>query len=310
MRQSDVLKLAAADVRRMVALCIAVLLLGCTVAAAAIDGLIGLCDEANEPYSREFLLSDGADIAAAQGIEGVKAVTRRYPLSLQLSCEGNGLSADVLGVDADYIAGMELIAGSRFDEAGNMPYIVINTAALDAFEGEQPLDREKALALVGEEMLLTGEREYIGILYGVTEDGGDAPCAYMSEEIAKRLFAAKEDGALVRMDGLWRAKSAEEELAKVGFAPKAKDEHYTQWNAQIVSTALTAAVGLLIIACALLYDALRHKRTQEEARALRALGVNGRALRATEALRYAGLTIILTAAALLLISVLKRLMPA
>lgn len=212
---------------------------------------------------------------------------------------------DALRSDQALAAGFHanIISDGIFEDNSAMPRIVINEAALDAFGEITPLKREEALELVGKSGVITGEKEYVCELCGVIDDGEDAPRAYISEVLSQSLFSSQQDDALVYFDGLWSGKAAEKALNATGFSAKSPNTRYDGWKSELSACALTALLGIAIIALSAVYDTLKHKRTCEELRALHSLGVTRAALRTCAVIRWTGLAVLLICAAMGVLSV-------
>ena len=141
---------------------------------------------------------------------------------------------------------------------------------------------------------------------GVFEENSAMPRIFINEVLSQSLFSSQQDGALVYFDGLWSGKAAEKALNATGFSAKSPNTRYDGWKSELSACALTALLGIAIIALAAVYDTLKHKRTREELRALHSLGVTRAALRTCAVIRWTGLAVLLICAAMGVLSIFAQ----
>ena len=141
---------------------------------------------------------------------------------------------------------------------------------------------------------------------GIFEDNSAMPCIVINEVLSQSLFSSQQDGALVYFDGLWSGKAAEKALNATGFSAKSPNTRYDGWKSELSACALTALLGIAIIALAAVYDTLKHKRTREELRVLHSLGATRAALRTCAVIRWTGLAVLLICAAMGVLSIFAQ----
>lgn len=159
------------------------------------------------------------------------------------------------------------ISGSVFPEESNMPYLVLNTAAVKAFRDEAGRKTD-SLDLDGS-FVLSADRELPAKVCGVCEDGKAEPMAYMSYITAHALPGTSgQQGVTLRftLDNADSEPVVVNKLQELGFAAEVDQTRAVQWSAlqEQLKSFVLLCFGILISSAVLLCQRLKMEMVQYE----------------------------------------------
>ena len=248
----------------------------------------------------ELLIStDGAfDEAKLWELRGVQSVTPILRFNATLSTKEASCTLTVEAVRNGALK-QDQISGSVFPEESNMPYLVLNTAAVKAFRDEAGRKTD-SLDLDGS-FVLSADRELPAKVCGVCEDGKAEPMAYMSYTTAHALFdTSGQQGVTMRftLDNAGSEPSVVSKLQEFGFMAEADETRAIQWNAlqEQLKSSVLLCLGILTSAAVLLRQGWKLEMVQyaESYQALKYAGFPQKGIRKAVTIRTVFLILILS----------------
>ena len=214
----------------------------------------------------ELLIStDGAfDEAKLWELRGVQSVTPILRFNATLSTKEASCTLTVEAVRSGALK-QDQISGSVFPEESNMPYLVLNTAAVKAFRDEAGRKTD-SLDLDGS-FVLSADRELPAKVCGVCEDGKAEPMAYMSYTTAHALFGTSgQQGVSLRLtlDNAGSEPAVVSKLQELGFAAEVDETRAIQWAAyqERLKSSVLLCLGILSSAAVLLCQSWKLEMVQ------------------------------------------------
>ncbi len=215
-------------------------------------------------------------------ISGVQSITPILHFNARLSTKKGSCSLTVEAVRSSSLNAAQ-ISGIVFPEESNMPYLLLNTAAVKSFRDEAGRKTD-SLDLDGS-FVLSADRELPAKVCGVCEDGTAEPMAYMSYTTAYALLGSSgQQGVTLRftLDNAGSEPSVVSKLQELGFAAEVDQTRAIQWTAlqaQLKSSALLC-LGILASAAVLLCQRWKMEMVQhkESYQALELCGISKREL--------------------------------
>lgn len=187
-------------------------------------------------------------------LPGIRSITPILHFNASLS---TGKASCLLTVEAVRSSSMtaEQISGSIFPEEGNMPVLVLNTAAVKAFRDEAGRKAD-SLDLDGS-FVLSADRELPAKVCGVWEDGTAEPIAYMSYTTAHSLLGTSvQHGITLRftLENAGAEPSVVSKLQELGFAAEVDETRAIQWAAlqEQLKSSVLLCLGILLSSAVLL----------------------------------------------------------
>lgn len=243
--------------------------------------------------------TDGAfDEAKLWELQGVQSVTPILRINATLSTKEASCTLTVEAVRSGALK-QDQISGSVFPEESNMPYLVLNTAAVKAFRDEAGRKTD-SLDLDGSFVLLA-DRELPAKVCGVCEDGKAEPMAYMSYTTAHALFdTSGQQGVTLRftLDNAGSEPSVVSKLQEFGFMAEADETRAIQWNAlqEQLKSSVLLCLGILTSAAVLLRQGWKLEMVQyaESYQALKYAGFPQKGIRKAVTIRTVFLILILS----------------
>lgn len=126
-------------------------------------------------------------------IEGVERISPVVNLNVTLSLEEYKLDCEISAVYSSFLT-LKFIQGTMYPDSSNMPYLILNKAAVKAFS------HENQTATVSPEdtvMMNANGAERKAIICGIFDDGSEAPSVYMSYDVAQKEFGTGGQTELV-----------------------------------------------------------------------------------------------------------------
>ena len=157
------------------------------------------------------------------------------------------------------------ISGSVFPEESNMPYLVLNTAAVKAFRDEAGRKTD-SLDLDGS-FVLSAYRELPAKVCGVCEDGKAEPMAYMSYTSAHSLLGTSVQHDITlrfTLENAGAEPSVVSKLQELGFAAEVDETRAIQWAAlqEQLKSSVLLCLGILTSAAVLMCKSREVERKQ------------------------------------------------
>lgn len=197
-------------------------------------------------------------------LSGIRSITPILHFNASL-CTGK--ASCLLTVEAVRSSSMttEQISGSIFPEEGNMPVLVLNTAAVKAFRDEAGRKTD-SLDLDGS-FVLSADRELPAKVCGVCEDRKAEPMAYMSYTTAHALFGTSgQQGVTLRftLDNAGSEHSVVSKLQELGFAAEVDETRAVQWSAlqEQLKSSVLLWLGILLSGAVLLCQSWKVEMVQ------------------------------------------------
>ncbi len=214
----------------------------------------------------EFLASTESafDEATLWDLPGVRAITPILHFNATLSTKKASCTLTVEAVRSSSLNAVH-ISGSVFPEEGNMPVLVLNSAAVKAFRDEAGRKTD-SLDLDGS-FALSADRELPAKVCGVCEDGKAEPMVYMSYSTAHSLLGTSvQHGITLRftLDNAGTEPSVVSKLQELGFAAEVDETRAIQWatlQKQLKSSVLLC-LGILLSSAVLLCQSWKVEMTQ------------------------------------------------
>lgn len=210
--------------------------------------------------------TDGAfDEAKLWELQGVQSVTPILRFNATLSTKEASCTLTVEAVRSGALK-QDQISGSVFPEESNMPYLVLNTAAVKAFRDEAG-KKTDSLDLDGS-FVLSADRELPAKVCGILEDDNPEPMAYMSYSVARTILSpgGQNSGVTLRLtlDNAGSEPAVVSQLQEFGFMAEVDETRTVQWVAyqeRLKSSALLC-LGILISAAVLLRQRWKLEKVQ------------------------------------------------
>ena len=225
-----------------------------------------------------------ADVVDATGVLEVPATAKSEKYTTDLT---------LVGIDGDYLYGLNYTEGEPFPESGAMPWIILSKAAAQSFI--DPADKTKHGTdympdidwLNADFSLVLGDSTISAKVSGLFE--GDEPAAYIGQNIAKQILQGQGlssgyTGAYVRITNIGTSKSVSNAITAFGYEVANSDsDRQTKWDAQT-----RAAIYLAVLAVAGFFvagmirqtgSAVDRENEQRRVETLRWAGMSGAAIR-------------------------------
>ena len=246
----------------------------------------------------ELLIStDGAfDEAKLWEVRGVQSVTPILRFNATLSTKEASCTLTVEAVRSGALK-QDQISGSVFPEESNMPYLVLNTAAVKAFRDEAGRKTD-SLDLDGS-FVLSADRELPAKVCGVLEDESLDPMAYMSYSVARTILSpgGQNSGVTLRLtlDNAGSEPAVVSKLQELGFAAEVDETRAIQWAAlqEQLKSSFLLCIGILISSAVLLCQRWKVEmvRYKESYQALELCGIEKMSFFLALLLRFLVITI-------------------
>lgn len=187
-------------------------------------------------------------------LPGIRSITPILYFNATLSTKKASCTLTVEAVRSSSLNAVQ-ISGSVFPEEGNMPVLVLNSAAVKAFRDEAGRKTD-SLDLDGS-FVLSADRELPAKVCGVCEDRKAEPMAYMSYSTAYAFLGASvQHGVTMRftLDNAGSEPSVVSKLQELGFAAEVDETRAVQWSAlqEQLKSSVLLCLGILLSGAVLL----------------------------------------------------------
>lgn len=151
--------------------------------------------EKRVPYTLSAnVVREQIDLDALLQVKGVQRVSPVLRLETVLSAEEYTLKCPIQAVYSRFLD-LKFAEGVLFPDDSNMPYLVLNKAAAEAFA--TPEDEKITITANTEVLMKSGELECKASICGFFDDGSETPAAFMSYDTAIKEFSQSASSELL-----------------------------------------------------------------------------------------------------------------
>lgn len=263
--KKQIIKLAIRTIPRMGLATILFLFLGIYLIFPTARLYVDMKQGDTVPY--ELVVStDGAfDEAKLWELRGVQSGTPILRFNATLSTKEASCTLTVEAVRSGALK-QDQISGSVFPEESNMPYLVLNTAAVKAFRDEAGRKTD-SLDLDGS-FVLSADRELPAKVCGILGDDNPEPMAYMSYSVARTILSpgGQNSGVTLRLtlDNAGSETAVVSKLQELDFAAEVDEPRAIQWAAyqERLKSSVLLCLGILSSAAVLLRQGWKLEKVQ------------------------------------------------
>lgn len=240
-------KIAAKTIPRCGWTAIVMLCLGFCIIFPASKTLLQLQSEAMMPYEIIGRIADThIDMATIMKMEGIVSISPIMQIDAQIQNKGETLNCEIDAVYSNYLE-LNMIDGDTYIDDTNMPYLLINIAALKELAG----DDKKYTIVVGDTVTVEAENfKGNSIVCGIFDNKSDLPLVYMSYDTARKLFPYISSENLITT--MLQNKGKIEAVSKL---LRAQNVHVTvdnnavlAWNLLVQQTEQLLFIGSILVA--------------------------------------------------------------
>ena len=219
--------------------------------------------EKNTPYELTATTdSSNIDLNTLMQIEGVERISPVVNLNATLSLNEYKLDCEIRAVYSSFLS-LKFTQGTIYPDSSNMPYLILNKAAVKAFTHEY-----QTITVTPEETVIMNANgaERKAIICGIFDDGSETPTVYMSYDVAQKEYRSNDQTKLLYLlNNMGSAEDVVTALQRKNIYASFDPNLTLAWELlqkQCWQTALLS-VGLLACAAAL----IREKRIVERTKA-------------------------------------------
>lgn len=140
------------------------------------------------------MVREQIDLNSLLQVKGIQRVSPVLRLETDLSVEEYTLKCPIQAVYSRFLD-LKFAEGVLFPDDSNMPYLVLNKAAAEAFA--TPEDEKITITANTEVLLKCGELECKANVCGIFDDGSETPAAFMSYDTAIKEFSQSASNELL-----------------------------------------------------------------------------------------------------------------
>jgi len=143
--------------------------------------------EKSVPYTlTATVVREKIDLDALQQMKGIQRVSPVLHLESELSVEEYTLKCPIQAVYSRFL-NLKFAEGVLFPDNSNMPYLVLNKAAAEAFANQE--DKTIAVTANTEVSMKSGELDCKASVCGIFDDESETPAAFMSYDTAIKVLS-------------------------------------------------------------------------------------------------------------------------
>lgn len=274
-------------------------LVGLYLIFPAATSFLAMQEDKKEDFEITASATKTVDLEELKGIKGVKKLSPAIKFNGKIAYGEYVLETEIDGIMGTYLEG-EKIDGTIFPDGSNMPYLILNEAALKAFkdsDGKSPGNVD-----INGSFSLLLENESPAILCGVLSDGAETPKVYMNYDAAKSLAGFQEQYQIrFQLFSAGYGNKVTRELKTYGLEVQNEYERIEQWEAAERSIMQQCVSSLGFLICALLLTqknyTLEKIQRREEIKNLRLSGLSMKELHCILRLRLAIMLVLCIAVA-------------
>lgn len=201
------------------------------------------------PFELEATVSkDYIDLGTLLQVEGVQKVSPVIRLDAVLSVEEYKLHCQIKAVYSSFL-NCVLTEGTMFPDNSNMPFLVLNQAAVKAFT----VDKYSTMTVSAnmEILLKENDAERKSVVCGIFDDGSETPAAYMSYDTAVREFPQSGTTVLLLFLGdKGDCDKVVKSIRRLGLNASFDENESLRWELMEQKAWLFLLAGIGFIACA------------------------------------------------------------
>lgn len=193
-------------------------------------------------------------------VKGIQRVSPVLRLETELSVEEYTLKCSIQAVYRSFLD-LKFAEGVLFPDTSNMPYLVLNKAAAEAFSTPE---EEKITVTANTEVLLkSGEQECKANVCGIFDDGSETPAAFMSYDTAIKEFsqsASKE--LLLALANKGACADVVRNIRRLGLNASVDENEILRWELLGQQVWLLALMSIGFTVCAYCLNAQNTRYNQ------------------------------------------------
>ena len=187
------------------------------------------------------------DLQALLAMKEVKGGSVIYEIPATISSGIYSSDLVIQGIDSSMIPGI-LIEGEPYAEAGSMPYLILNEAALKTFITDDTVTVEQ-ISWMRNETTVDGTSAKI---CGIIKDKSNNPTVYMSVKAAKSYMEMKGQIpsvhlAVVELKDAEIVEQFQEKLLEVGYDSNLDENQMTEWKMEKMKIRYQVLAGVIAL---------------------------------------------------------------
>ena len=215
--------------------------------------------EKNTPYELIATTQNGhIDLNALKQIEGVDRISPVMNLSASLSLDEYILNCEVRAVYSSFLS-LSFTQGSIYPDSSNMPYLILNEAAAQAFSHEY----QSIMVSADDNVTMnTNGVEQKAIICGIFDDGSESPAVYMSYDAAQKEYGTSgQTELLFLLNNMGSAENVVSALQRQNIYASFDSNLSLSWELLQKQCWQTTLLSFSMLACAIAL--IREKRAVE-----------------------------------------------
>ena len=187
------------------------------------------------------------DLQALLAMKEVKGGSVVYEIPATISSGIYSSDLVIQGIDSSMIPGI-LIEGERYAEAGSMPYLILNEAALKTFLTDDIVTVDQ-ISWLRNETTVDGTSAKI---CGIIKDSSNNPAVYMSVKAAKSYLEMKGQIhavhlAVVELEDAETVEQFQEKLLEMGYDSNLDENQMTEWKIEKIKIRYQILAGVIAL---------------------------------------------------------------
>lgn len=222
------------------------------------------------------MVREQIDLDALLQVKDIQRVSPVLRLETELSVEEYTLKCPIQAVYCSFLD-LKFIEGVLFPNDSNMPYLVLNKAAAEAFAIKED---EKITVTANTEVLMkSGKLKCKASICGIFDDGSETPAAFMSYDTAIKEFSqSTSKELLLALANKGACADVVKSIRRLGLNASFDENEGLRWNLLSRQVWLLALMSIGFIVCAYCLNAqnIRYNRAaqHDEESALLLSGMN------------------------------------
>lgn len=201
------------------------------------------------PYTLSAnVVREQIDLNTLLQVKGIQRVSPVLRLETELSVEEYTLKCSIQAVYSRFLD-LKFAEGVLFPDDSNMPYLVLNKAAAEAFL--TPEDEKIPVTANTEVLLKSGEQECKASICGIFDDGSETPAAFMSYDTAiKEFFQSASNELLLALENKGACADVVRAIRQQGLNASVDENEILRWELLGQQVWLLALMSLGFTVCA------------------------------------------------------------